>query len=611
MSPGLGSKGRKVLQIINPHVPFTGTDRQSKKEKIESFVVDLFVLPYKPRYLLYVPSCFIVCVYQNLFHSENSTSKKHTIRTTLKASTYSIQTKTAIPVKSLPILLLLLFCYLRMVVEKGQPPLRIWELNENSTRYDNLVAAPSDEDLIQYWLAWAGVASFVGIFTLIVFLGVLSSRKALRNPFNVYLLYLMVPDIMFSLLCGITCTLNAVNGEYWSSWMCNFQQWYCVFGIGANAWLNAVITQQLHTMLRFSHQRRRYKSPTRIQVSKQALAVYFYCAFLGTWGLIDNENFPYHTGLTVGLACLPIERDTQSTIFFWLCFFPLFVGIPVVYVVYVCYDVMVVRKLLPPKGKRRVLSVYFFRLIMVFLIMWLPTFIVLFVAAPWLPTWAHFAGGTWSHLQGAVSAVVSLFKPDIWNAVQRFLTCQCGIVEERDSDRRRAGISGSNTRSSQSIQRSTDSDMKFMEDPFKETNAESDMDALRRLSLEHCECMEDAERRVAEGSPKEKQDPLEKIEYCDHEAKESGLVNDNETRDCEMKHSKETASPEWHEGSEELPVNGARDQFLASSEFRLNADDETLDCELGNYNKASSCIVDEKFEKLPSDRFRHTKTNDC
>jgi hypothetical protein len=260
---------------------------------------------------------------------------------------------------------------------------------------------------------------------------------------------------------------------------------------------------------------------------------------------------------------LPIERDTQSTIFFWLCFFPLFVGIPVVYVVYVCYDVMVVRKLLPPKGKRRVLSVYFFRLILVFLIMWLPTFIVLFVAAPWLPTWAHFAGGTWSHLQGAVSAVVSLFKPDIWNAVQRFVTCKCGIVEEQDNDRRRSGIGRSNDRSSQTIQRSTGFEMKFMEDPVKETNAKADINARGRLSLEHCECMEDAERRVAEGSTKEKQDPLEKMEYCDHEANESGLVNDNETRDCEMKHSKETPSPELHEGSEELSVNSASDQVSA------------------------------------------------
>jgi hypothetical protein len=258
-------------------------------------------------------------------------------------------------------------------------------------------------------------------------LGILSSRKARRNPFNIYLLYLMIPDFMFSLLCGITCTLNAVKGEYWSSWMCSFQQWYVVFGIGSNAWLNAIITQQLHTMLRLSHHRHRYKPPTIIQVTKHALAVYFYCAFLATWGLINNDNFPYHTGAPFGLACLPMERDTHSTIFFWLFFFPLFVGIPVVYVAYVCYDVLVGSKLLPPTGKRRILVVYFFRLIVVFLIMWVPTFILLFIVAPWVPPSVHFAGGTWSHMQGIVSAGVSLFKPDIGNAVQRFVTCQCTV----------------------------------------------------------------------------------------------------------------------------------------------------------------------------------------
>jgi hypothetical protein len=402
-----------------------------------------------------------------------------------------------------------------MEVEKGQPPLRIWELNENSTRYDNLVAAPSDEELKLYWLAWAGITSFVGISCLLIFLGVLSSRKARRNPFNVYLLYLMVPDIMFSLLCAITCTLNAVKGEYWSSWMCNFQQWYCVFGIGANAWLNAVITHQLHTMLRFSHQRRRYKSPTRIHVTKQALAVYFYCAFLGTWGLIDNENFPFHTGLPSGLACLPIERDTQSTIFFWLCFFPLFVGIPVVYVAYVCHDVLV-RKLLPPIGQRRTLVVHFFRLILVFLIMWLPTFIMLFMVASGLPPLAHFVGGTWSHLQGAVSAGVSLLKPDIRNAVQRFVTCQecCDVEEEPENDGQRSSAWISSTFRTHV----SGFDMNCIGGSVKEgTNdaKESDVETMI-VPPEHSNYME--------GRSKDEQVPQE-MEYID-QANESSLVDD-------------------------------------------------------------------------------------
>jgi hypothetical protein len=316
---------------------------------------------------------------------------------------------------------------------KGRPPLRVWELNDNSTRYEKFLAAPSDETLHQMWSAWAGITLVVGVFSLVVFLGILSSRRARSNSFNLYLLFLMFPDIVFSICCGITCTLNAINGEYWSHWMCNFQQFYCVFGIGSNAWLNAVVAHQLYTMLRFSAQRRRYRPPTRTQVSCHAVLVYMFSAFLGTWGLIEKESFPFHSGTRSGLACLPIEVDERSSLFFWLCFFPLFVGIPCVYVAWVSYDVWR-RKLLPTTGHRRTLTVYFGRLIVVFVFMWLPTFIILFAAGNWLPPWAHWAGGTWSHLQGAVSAGVSLMKPDIMNAVQTFLVCDQDYEEEGESN---------------------------------------------------------------------------------------------------------------------------------------------------------------------------------
>lgn len=312
---------------------------------------------------------------------------------------------------------------------RGKPILRVWQLDEDSTRYDVISAAPSDEDLMRYWWVWAVVALVVGTASLIVFLGIATSPKARKNPFNMYLLYLAIPDFVFSLCCGTTCLLNALNGEYWAAWMCTFQQWYCVFGIGSNAWLNGCITYELYKMLKFSNIRKRYRSPSRLFVTKQALGVYLFMGFLGTWGAIDRPNWPFHSGATSGLACLPIEMDRASSLFFWLAFFPLFAGIPSVYITYVSYMVYS-RSLLPPTGKRRLLTVYFGRLILVFYVMWLPTLLILFALASFVPPWVQFVGGLWSHLQGLVSAVVSLMKPDIYKAIMNFLTCQCGKGEE-------------------------------------------------------------------------------------------------------------------------------------------------------------------------------------
>jgi hypothetical protein len=317
---------------------------------------------------------------------------------------------------------------------KGKPILRRWELNEDSTRYDMVAAAPSDDELHKYWWAWGIVAPLVGITSLVVFLGILTSRKAMKNSFNVYILYLAIPDFIFSFSCGVTCLLNAINGEYWAAWMCNFQQWYCVFGIGSNAWLNACITRELYTMLKFSDMRRRYKSPTQLFVTKQAMVVYLCIGFLGVCGIIEAPNWPFHSGSSAGLACLPIVVDTKSSIFFWLAFFPLFAGIPSTYIVFVTYQIWK-RNLLPPTDKRRLLTVYFGRLVLVFYVMWLPTLVILFVLPSFVPPWAHFWGGMWSHLQGAVSSAIAVLKPDIYDAVKTFLTCQSCSDGKSGNDR--------------------------------------------------------------------------------------------------------------------------------------------------------------------------------
>jgi hypothetical protein len=299
----------------------------------------------------------------------------------------------------------------------------VWELNENSTTLDIISAAPSDEYLVHAWWSWAVVAILVGLASLIVGLGILTSRRARRNPFNMYLVYLAIPDFVFSFSCGITCLLNAINREYWSEWMCSFQNWYAVFGIGSNAWINACIMRELYRMLRSGERIRRYNPPSRKYVTAQALAVYLCMGCLGVWGLIEAPSWPFYSETRSGLACLPVVRDKESTIVFWLVFLPLFAGIPTLYIIFLSIEIWR-RKLLPRNGRRRLLVVYFARLILVFYIMWLPTLFTLFILSQYMSPTANYVGGLWSHLQGAVSAAVSLLKPDVYSAVRSFVTCQ-------------------------------------------------------------------------------------------------------------------------------------------------------------------------------------------
>ena len=103
---------------------------------------------------------------------------------------------------------------------------------------------------------------------------------------------------------------------------------------------------------------------------------------------------PHEARLSAGLACLPHEYDTTSTVFQWVVFVPLFALVPTAYAMYVALDV-VRGKLLPPEGKKRDLAIYFFRLVVVFLVMWVPSIFLMFVAGGHLPAWVSVQHSSW------------------------------------------------------------------------------------------------------------------------------------------------------------------------------------------------------------------------
>lgn len=294
------------------------------------------------------------------------------------------------------------------------------DLNSTNSRYDNIVAGASDHNRVIQWAVYSAISLTVAMFVLVVFLSILSNRKVRRRPFNLYLVYLIVPDLVFSLFCGVNCAISAARGDYASAAWCRFQGIYCVWGIGSNAWLNAVIARHVHQMLVCSHSMKRYFAPPRKQVLMESTAVYVWLAFLSSWPFIDF--LPHRLRLSAGLTCLPHEYDTASTIFFWLVFMPCFALIPTTYALYVATDVWR-RQLLPPEGRKRNVAVYFFRLTVVFLLMWLPSIFLIFIAGGFTSSWVAFAGGCWSHLQGAVSALISITKQDIGEAFVEFITC--------------------------------------------------------------------------------------------------------------------------------------------------------------------------------------------
>ena len=300
-----------------------------------------------------------------------------------------------------------------------EPEILRTDLNASSTRFDTLVAAP-DHDLKQLsWIIWSTTAGFVSISCNLLILAIVRSKRVRSRTFNVYILFITIPDSLFSTLCMISCMLNRIHGEYQSFAMCQFQAFYCVFSWTANMWMNVAIAHKLLTLLRAIKVGRRFTKPPRGEVYSRVVIVYLYAAFVSSWVLIGF--LPTKARPISGLACLPGEYDEASSLFFWIALIPMMIGFPLFYILLVI--VYIIRNnLLPSHGNGRYLAVFFTRLLVVFVVMWLPSIIMIY-AISGKSFWGAMIGGAWSHLQGLVSAILCLRKPDIGESFWHLLTC--------------------------------------------------------------------------------------------------------------------------------------------------------------------------------------------
>mmetsp|Transcript_27214 Transcript_27214/g.44996 ORF Transcript_27214/g.44996 Transcript_27214/m.44996 type:complete len:445 (-) Transcript_27214:1691-3025(-) len=315
-----------------------------------------------------------------------------------------------------------------MVERLSDPLLRYSELNETHTRYDVSTAAPSDYVLRLQFILLATINAVVAVACSILLVSLLRSKTVRSNPFNGYLVLIIIPDLVASFFCFLTCAMSAPGSSYYSERMCGFQSFYLTFGFTANCWMNAVIVYQLHKMLRQSNMRRRYYPPTHYRVLYEAAAVYLYSTVLGLLGVWNIHWLPHKSKNYHGLNCFPMEYDFASSLVYWLVFIPAMMVIPIAYAIWVTCDVLW-RKLLPPLGRRRALVVYFSRLVFVYLFMWVPFLIVCTLGNVMpLPDWVYWSGAAWAHLQGLVSCYFSTQKADVKECVVAFVACREEVV---------------------------------------------------------------------------------------------------------------------------------------------------------------------------------------
>ena len=257
-----------------------------------------------------------------------------------------------------------------------------------------------------------------GIFTL----AILTNREARSKGWNVYLIMLSIPDILYNAtrfsygLIIITRSNTIIQTTWFIDWF------YAV----SNLSLNCVIVYQVHKFLRLIRAGSvRIPPPTVKQVLINSVLCYSVALGCGLWMLYlhvvgndiaggSHDKFlRFHR---ISLICMVIP--------------------PIVFVTLIGFDVWY-RQLLPPGGRSRILAIYFLRVIFVFTVTWLP-YMILITFGLRSSRVLGYIGLCFASIQGTISVVVAISKNDIRCACEDFLRCQCN---HQDSPRR-TSISG-------------------------------------------------------------------------------------------------------------------------------------------------------------------------
>ena len=183
------------------------------------------------------------------------------------------------------------------------------------------------------WTIW-GTTSVIGaLSSLVVFLALMKQRNMVnKNPFKQFVVCLTFVDFFFTASC-VQCLVNLSLGRYEDlGYMCDFQGWYIIFGFGGSMYVNCFIGRAVHHMLVASVEGKHYIIPTPLHVTLQCMLAYVTCGVIGLLPIIPS--FPIRYLPLGGGACFPLASNYSQMLFFWLVFVTMFVGVPLVYLIY-------------------------------------------------------------------------------------------------------------------------------------------------------------------------------------------------------------------------------------------------------------------------------------
>ena len=249
-------------------------------------------------------------------------------------------------------------------------------------------------------------------FLLVLLLGILRSKEVRRHPFNLYLIFLYIPSLIYvaTVIAIVICQLFTCHdtGTVPTLWSFGFYA-------SSNLSLNAVIAHDVYRLLRNSKKCLRIR-PLPLKTLYTRVAVVYTLAILyGTWSafLISGkiESLPNNS-----YAGWVADMVTKAV----------FLLGPTFYVLYICIRVGK-DKLLPLHGETRALAFFFLRIVIVSVVICIPFYIVWAVSYYYIdrPGFADvlLAFNILAIGGEIVCEGLALTKPDVRRSVKQLLCC--------------------------------------------------------------------------------------------------------------------------------------------------------------------------------------------
>lgn len=264
------------------------------------------------------------------------------------------------------------------------------------------------------------------VVSMIFLFALLRHKKVRTSAFNLYLVLILIPD---ALLVGELAFVTAykvskgdTNEKPFIPWQIqSIHDWVQYFYLVTNFYINAIVTYEIWTLIRRAQSFRRYKPPPLGKVYLHAVIVYVVAALYSFWYLVDAPWGLIHrkeeNNKIAGYGSDFFSERAVTIIYFSVLALPLsFVFFVFVYVWH--------GNFLSSMGNTRELYLYFRRIILAFILFYLPgavTYYLNFIEENRdLKFWAGIFVDVLFPLQSLVTIRLAMSKDDIRMAVNDF-----------------------------------------------------------------------------------------------------------------------------------------------------------------------------------------------